>query len=93
MQAFELDRPERLRAHLAQNATVYEVQADGQGGEHWESVTVDDQTAFRADAATPVFPPSVSSLPNAKCCSVSRADSFFRRCRRLVLGVVRGACL
>ena len=34
MQAFELDSPERLRAHLAQSLTLYEVRADGQGGDH-----------------------------------------------------------
>jgi len=55
MQVFELDSPERLRAHLAQSRTLYEVRADGQGGEHWQSVSVGDQTAFTPSAATASF--------------------------------------
>lgn len=55
MQAFELDRPERLRAHLAQVHAVYEVRADGQGGQHWQSIPADDPVAFCAGAATPTF--------------------------------------
>ncbi|MBF7729268.1 4Fe-4S dicluster domain-containing protein [Pseudomonas sp. N040] len=55
MQAFELDRPERLRAHLAVRRKLYEVRADGQGGQHWQSVTAEDPAAFCADAATPSF--------------------------------------
>jgi formate hydrogenlyase subunit 6/NADH:ubiquinone oxidoreductase subunit I len=55
MQAFELDRPERLRAHLAQYCSVYEVRPDGQGGEHWQMVTPTDNREFRAEASTASF--------------------------------------
>ena len=55
MQAFELDQPERLRAHLLQTRTLYEVRADEQGGQHWQAVDSADQVPFSATAATPTF--------------------------------------
>ena len=55
MQVFELDNPERLRAHLLQGNTLYEVRADGQGSDHWQAITTGDQTAFNPSAATPGF--------------------------------------
>jgi formate hydrogenlyase subunit 6/NADH:ubiquinone oxidoreductase subunit I len=55
MQAFELDHPERLRAYLAQSHCVYEVRADGQGGEHWQTVSATDDCEFRAQSSTASF--------------------------------------
>lgn len=55
MDAYELDRPERLRAHLAARRSLYEVRADGQGGLHWQAVEAEDQQAFEPPAEAPPF--------------------------------------
>lgn len=52
---YELDSVERLRAHLAQGRTLYEVRKDGQGGHHWQEVTADDRSPFVADPEPPPF--------------------------------------
>jgi sulfhydrogenase subunit beta (sulfur reductase) len=53
MQAFSLDLPERLRAHLARARRLYEVRGDGQGGAHWQLVGAEDLVAFDATAEPP----------------------------------------
>lgn len=55
MQAFSLDRPERLRAHLALDRLLYEARADGQGGTHWQLVSAKDLGAFETTAEPPPF--------------------------------------
>lgn len=55
MQAFSLDCPERLRAHLARNRLLYEVRSDGQGGAHWQRVGAQDLGAFENSAEPPPF--------------------------------------
>lgn len=55
MQAYELDRPERLRAHLARQRRLYEVRPDGQGGEHWQVVSSQDGHAFEPGREPPPF--------------------------------------
>lgn len=55
MQTFSLDRPERLRAHLALDRLLYEVRADGQGGTHWQLVSALDLGAFESTAEPPPF--------------------------------------
>lgn len=55
MQAFSLDCPERLRAHLARARRLYEVRDDGQGGSHWQLVGAQDLGAFDATAEPPPF--------------------------------------
>lgn len=55
MQAFNLDHPERLRAHLALARRLYEVRTDGQGGAHWQSVDAEDLGAFDTTAEPPPF--------------------------------------
>lgn len=55
MQAYSLDRPERLRAHLALKRLLYEVRADGQGGRHWQRVGARDLAAFEPPAEPPAF--------------------------------------
>ena len=55
MRAYSLDRPERLRAHLARARRLYEVRADGQGGQHWQPVGSEDGGAFVAPAEAPPF--------------------------------------
>lgn len=55
MQAYSLDCPERLRAHLARARLLYEVRADGQGGSHWQAVDARDLGAFESCAEPPPF--------------------------------------
>ncbi|HEX5841267.1 MAG TPA: 4Fe-4S dicluster domain-containing protein [Pseudomonas sp.] len=55
MQAYKLDRPERLRAHLALQRRLYEVRPDGQGGQHWQTVSSQDQHAFEPASEPPPF--------------------------------------
>ncbi|ERI53218.1 hypothetical protein N878_16220 [Pseudomonas sp. EGD-AK9] len=55
MQAFSLDRPERLRAYLALARRLYQVRDDGQGGAHWQLVGAQDLGAFDARAEPPAF--------------------------------------
>lgn len=55
MQAHSLDRPERLRAHLAQGRLLYEVRADGQGGQHWQLVGARDLSEFEPPSESPAF--------------------------------------
>ncbi|MEX6503696.1 4Fe-4S dicluster domain-containing protein [Pseudomonas zhanjiangensis] len=55
MQAYSLDRPERLRAHLARERQLYQVQPDGQGGRHWQLTSAGSLCDFQADAEPPPF--------------------------------------
>ncbi|MDP2244222.1 4Fe-4S dicluster domain-containing protein [Pseudomonas sp.] len=55
MQAYSLDQPERLRAHLALQHRVYEVRGDGQGGQHWQVVSAKDFAPFEPLAEPPPF--------------------------------------
>lgn len=55
MQAYSLDHPERLRAHLALERQLYEVRGDGQGGQHWQLVSAKDLAAFEPSAEPPPF--------------------------------------
>ncbi|MNQ47733.1 Anaerobic sulfite reductase subunit A [compost metagenome] len=55
MQAYSLDQPERLRAHLALEHRLYEVHGDGQGGHHWQVVNAQDFAAFEPWAEPPPF--------------------------------------
>lgn len=55
MHAYNLDRPERLRAYLAKQRTLYEVREDGQGGKHWETVTAQDLRPFEPSVEPPPF--------------------------------------
>lgn len=55
MQAYKLDHPERLRAHLALQRRLYEVRPDGQGGQHWQTVSSQDQHAFEPASEPPPF--------------------------------------
>ena len=55
MQAFNLDRPERLREHLAQTRRLYEVRDDGQGGMHWQALDAGDSEVFDCPDEPPSF--------------------------------------
>lgn len=55
MQAYSLDRVERLRSHLAQDRQLYEVRPDGQGGQHWQLVAASDLGEFLPLAEPPPF--------------------------------------
>ncbi|AZE49109.1 hypothetical protein C4K04_3437 [Pseudomonas chlororaphis] len=55
MQAYNLDRPETLRTHLARQRLLYEARADGQGGQHWETVTACDPSPFEPSVEPPPF--------------------------------------
>lgn len=55
MQAYSLDSVERLRAHLAASRELYEVRADGQGGQHWQVVGAQDLTPFEPTIEPPPF--------------------------------------
>lgn len=70
LEAFTLDRPERLRAHLARSRRVYEARPDGQGGCHWQTVAADDTTPF----APPTEPPPFS----AKAFFFAEREALFR---------------
>lgn len=70
MQAFELDFPERLRAHLALSRRVYEPRPDGQGGRHWQPVGAEDAAPFEAFAESPAF--------SAKAFFFAEREALFR---------------
>ncbi len=55
MQAYSLDRPERLRAHLARERQLYQVQSDGQGGQHWQLASASSLSEFQPSAEPPPF--------------------------------------
>ena len=55
MHAYSLDRPERLRAHLARDRQLYQVQPDGQGGQHWQLTSAKSLSDFQASAEPPPF--------------------------------------
>ena len=55
MQAYELDCPERLRAHLARTRQLYQPLADGQGTLRWQRLNADDERPFVMPAEPPVF--------------------------------------
>ena len=55
MHAYSLDRPERLRAHLAAQRRLYEVRPDGQGGQHWQTVSSQDRHPFEPSSEPPPF--------------------------------------
>lgn len=55
MQAYSLDRPERLRAHLARDRQLYQVQPDDHGGMHWQLTSAGSLCDFQAVAEPPPF--------------------------------------
>lgn len=55
MQAYSLQQAENLRAHLAQSRNLYQVQADGMGGQHWQPLAEQAPEPFAGNTAPPTF--------------------------------------
>lgn len=70
MRAYELDRPERLRAHLAQGRLLYQPLPDSQGTLRWQAVATDAAAPFVAPAEPPVF--------SAKAFFFAEREALFR---------------
>lgn len=69
MQAYELDSPERLRAHLARERQLYQPQPDGQGALRWQ-VLDDPSQPFVVPVEPPVF--------SAKAFFFAEREALFR---------------
>lgn len=82
MHAYNLDRPETLRTHLARQRMLYEARADGQGGYHWETVTASDPSPFEPSVEPPPFSAKSFSSPSVNRCFASMAGSSIRHCQR-----------
>ncbi len=69
MQAYELDSPERLRAHLARERQLYQPQPDGQGALRWQALD-DPSQPFVVPVEPPVF--------SAKAFFFAEREALFR---------------
>jgi len=88
MQAYELDRPERLRAHLACTRQLYQPLADGQGTLRWQRLNADDERPFVVPAEPPVFSAKAFFFAEREALFATRTASSSRcrrRCARTVL--------
>lgn len=70
MQAYELDSPERLRAHLARERLLYQPLPDAQGALRWQALAPGDPRPFAAPGEPPPF--------SAKAFFFAEREALFR---------------
>ncbi|MCW3149375.1 4Fe-4S dicluster domain-containing protein [Stutzerimonas stutzeri] len=70
MQAYELDSPEHLRAHLAEGRLLYQPLPDAQGALHWQALGRDEAPPFVAPREPPAF--------SAKAFFFAEREALFR---------------
>jgi sulfhydrogenase subunit beta (sulfur reductase) len=90
MQAYNLEHPERLRAHLAQGRELYEPRADGQGGKHWQLVGSQDLGEFDPSGEPPVFSAKSFFFPERELLFRFAGGSFYSAMPALTAQVLFG---